>query len=1017
VGLGCGLALLLFFYRAALFQGGQFGFRDSAHFYYPLYHQVQQEWNAGRWPLWDPSENAGMPLLGNPTAAVLYPLKVIYGVLPYAWAARIYPVAHTVVAMLGMVVLLRSWGSSWVGSMIAGMSYAFGGPIVFQYCNIIFLVGASWVPWGILAIDQWVRLKRPRALAMLGVVLAMQVLGGDPESAYLLGLCGGGYALGLTWVDRFGPWRFRSWKWLILAAIGIVVWVAITLVAAAILPGFRPEPGEMPWGPIVRWVSTGKLPVFRQAVFEGPVSSVFWTSAIPKVVAAVWALLGLGLIWWRRGTSNRPLVPLLAGLAVSAVLAGGLSAAQMVPAFEFTSLTSRATDEAGHDIYPFSLEPYRLIEAFVPGFFGRRFGRPVMWASLILPDLMHRVWVPSLYIGGLTVILGLSALGFRNGPPWRGWLTGIVVVSLLGSFGEFGSPLLYARFIPSMEKALGPLDSKQTNAVRLDGYLRNGDGGIYHLMSELLPGFSQFRFPSKLFTFTTLAMAALGGLGWDRAVAGRSRRLVWFTTIGSIASLIAMAGVFATQGRIIRWLENSGTKLLVVAGELDVPGALLDLKLGFLQCALVMGATGGLIVLARRRRDVKMGQAGDGEDRVGDPKSARPRADLVGIAALLILAVDLALANQSLIRTVPQSEFETTPRVMQIIQEAERLDPSPGPYRIHRMPIWAPISWQKTISEDRTHDFVRWERDTIQPKYGLLQGVEYTQTIGVAELYDYSWFFAPFPRTVRDDGARRLGLKPGEKIVVYPRHGFDLWGSRYYVVPGLPNWNDVDRGTASFITQSERIYPPTEIFEGDVNDPKVKHWTEEEDFQVLRNKFAFPRAWLVHDILFKKPVTGLTRGPRRESMEEILYANDPFWQDPQRKAYDARKLVWIEVPDDDRLELMKYSSGSPPLSGEKVSVVTAESNPQRTVLDVNLVLPGVVILAEVYYPGWKLTIDGQAAPILRANRAMRGAAVPKGSHRLVYSYEPPSFRIGAAISLGSIVVLVGFLVWSWRRGG
>ena len=48
----------------------------------------------GRWPLWEPEENAGMPLLGNPTAAVLYPGKLIYAVLPYAWGARVYIVAH-----------------------------------------------------------------------------------------------------------------------------------------------------------------------------------------------------------------------------------------------------------------------------------------------------------------------------------------------------------------------------------------------------------------------------------------------------------------------------------------------------------------------------------------------------------------------------------------------------------------------------------------------------------------------------------------------------------------------------------------------------------------------------------------------------------------------------------------------------------------------------------------------------------------------------------------------------------
>ena len=39
--------------------------------------------------------NAGMPLLGNPTAAVLYPGKLVFAILPDAWAARIYVVVRS----------------------------------------------------------------------------------------------------------------------------------------------------------------------------------------------------------------------------------------------------------------------------------------------------------------------------------------------------------------------------------------------------------------------------------------------------------------------------------------------------------------------------------------------------------------------------------------------------------------------------------------------------------------------------------------------------------------------------------------------------------------------------------------------------------------------------------------------------------------------------------------------------------------------------------------------------------
>ena len=171
VGMVCGVALLLFFYREALFQGKQFAFRDAAHYYYPLYHKVQSEWEAGRLPLWDPSENGGVPLLGNPTAAVLYPGKLIYAALPYAWAARLYAVAHSALAFAGMLALMRAWGTSRSGSAIAALAFTFGGPVVFQYCNIIFLVGASLDPlvasWPSTAGSGWG--GGPGALAGLAV--------------------------------------------------------------------------------------------------------------------------------------------------------------------------------------------------------------------------------------------------------------------------------------------------------------------------------------------------------------------------------------------------------------------------------------------------------------------------------------------------------------------------------------------------------------------------------------------------------------------------------------------------------------------------------------------------------------------------------------------------------------------------------------------------------------------------------------------------------------------------------
>ena len=146
--LACFGALFLIVYAPALFHDRQFGFRDAGHYYYPLNKRVQAEWNRGRWPLWEPEENAGMPLLGNPTAAVLYPGKLVFAILPYAWGARMYVVGHSALGVLEHARLDALMGHELdrLGSQRLGLRV--WRSVLFQYCNIIYLIGAAWLPLG-----------------------------------------------------------------------------------------------------------------------------------------------------------------------------------------------------------------------------------------------------------------------------------------------------------------------------------------------------------------------------------------------------------------------------------------------------------------------------------------------------------------------------------------------------------------------------------------------------------------------------------------------------------------------------------------------------------------------------------------------------------------------------------------------------------------------------------------------------------------------------------------------------
>jgi hypothetical protein len=947
-----------------LFQNKQFGYRDAAHYYYPLYERVQQEWQAGRLPLWEPEENAGMPLLGNPTAAVLYPLKIIYTLAPsYPWGARFYTITHVLLCCVGVYLLMRSWSTSRTGAALASLSYGLAAPVLFQTCNIIFLVGAAWLPFALWSVDMWLRLGRRIGLVVLAVVLCLQVLGGDPETAYVTGLCAGGYAILLASQNRrarqgditAGRLRFP------IAPLLLFLWVLVTLAAAHLLRRTPEQVGKPPTAhPLLIW---GSLAV-----------RVGW-----GLLACVLSLRAF------RTRHGGPLPTMLVGLLLASLLAALLCGAQLLPVLEFTSQTQRAAGGGPHDVFPFSLEPVRVAEFAWPSVFGSSAQGETLWLRLLTPDHTPEIWVPSLYAGGITLWLALSVVGFRKATPAVAWLSAITILSLLAAFGKFSSPLWMARWFPACDNFFGPHDPPNSPAIRFDGALRDGDGSFYWLMSTLLPGFGSFRYPSKLLTFTCLGLAGLAGFGCDRLLAPTPGKRRGVLVLGLAGSLAFLAVLISIRTPILARFESCmPSNVGGLFGPFDREGAWRGMARSAAQASFL---TLALLVF-------------------GLVAKSRPR-----LAASLLLGahfIDLAIANREQVITVAQSLFDSRPEMLDRIEQAEREKPTQGGhYRVYRIPVWEPFRWREIRDSSRYEEFVRWERRTLQPKYAVPYGLEYSFTKGVAELYDYEFFFTAFDRTVQDPTLEKriFGGRKGEKLIVYTRRGIDLWNSRYLILPYRLS-NDESRGIAAFLANIESLEPAEVTGETEEEQSqRLARWGHEEDWRLVRNEAAFPRSWVVHDARIKPPIRGLNRKDRDVLMYEILHPNDIFWSDGV-DAFDPRQLAWIET--EDRRLIEPYLSRQTVLASESPRITRYE--PQRVEIEVDLNSPGIVLLADVNYPGWKLTIDGKSSPILRANRLMRGAAVESGKHVLVYTFEPESFRLGTMATVAGLLLLAVALV-------
>ncbi|MCA9209743.1 MAG: YfhO family protein, partial [Planctomycetales bacterium] len=67
------------------------------------------------------------------------------------------------------------------------------------------------------------------------------------------------------------------------------------------------------------------------------------------------------------------------------------------------------------------------------------------------------------------------------------------------------------------------------------------------------------------------------------------------------------------------------------------------------------------------------------------------------------------------------------------------------------------------------------------------------------------------------------------------------------------------------------------------------------------------------------------------------------------------------------------------------------------------------------WPGWQAEIDGQAAPIWRTNRVMRGVWLSEGKHRVEMRFRPRSLAVTGTISMVGWLMLTGALIATRRR--
>jgi hypothetical protein len=150
---------------------------------------------------------------------------------------------------------------------------------------------------------------------------------------------------------------------------------------------------------------------------------------------------------------------------------------------------------------------------------------------------------------------------------------------------------------------------------------------------------------------------------------------------------------------------------------------------------------------------------------------------------------------------------------------------------------------------------------------------------------------------------------------------------------------------------------------------------------VFENTRMLPRAFLVH-----------------ASEAEIITAPDAELNRLRDPSFDPERTVLLSEP------LPKRDYGDSGLPSTRDDVVIEEAAADGYRFRVQTSAESLLVVSQIYYPGWSATLSGERVPVVAANFAMTGIPVPAGVHEVRLVFDPASFKIGLAITILAILM-------------
>ena len=159
----------------------------------------------------------------------------------------------------------------------------------------------------------------------------------------------------------------------------------------------------------------------------------------------------------------------------------------------------------------------------------------------------------------------------------------------------------------------------------------------------------------------------------------------------------------------------------------------------------------------------------------------------------------------------------------------------------------------------------------------------------------------------------------------------------------------------------------------------------------LQNPYAYGNAWFVDKVVYVNNANEEIDQVGKLNLRHEAVADAKF-----------KEQLGQSVPQDDT-SIVKMT----------------QYKPNNLTYEVKSSKGGVIVFSEIYYPGWKATVDGQPVELGRVNYVLRALNVKPGNHKVVLDFHPTSLKTTEAIAyVGYVVLLILLivgLVVEWKK--